>query len=175
LQANWIWVPGWTDSSGGNTAGRVVSFTRVINLEGILIAPALLHFSADTRYKLYINGTLVAVGPTRSSTLIWYHDTLDVASYLRPGHNEIKFVVVRYFNASRNAMPFARTAFPGLTVVGRIEAGSTSVEVDSRTGWMAQVDDGIEFPFGLIDDVFLHVSPPGDARPARLSFGMEEI
>lgn len=55
-------------------------------------------------------------------------------------------------------MPFERTTLPGLTVVGSIEAGSNVVELDSHKGWQAQVDESIQFPMGLIDDGFLHVS-----------------
>lgn len=101
----------------------------------------------------------MAVGPARGSPLIWYYDTLDVARYLKFGRNEIRFVVLRYFVASRGAMPFARTAFPGLTVVGRTENdGTDSVDLSTGEDWVAQADDSIKFPLGLVDDVFLHVS-----------------
>lgn len=157
LQANWVWAPDWVDSSRSNTAGRIVKFTREFALPS-RANQALLHFSADTRYKLYVNGVRVAVGPARSSPSIWYYDTLDLAPHLSHGNNQISFVVLRYFAASRGAMPFARTSIPGLTVVGSVEAGTTVVELSSREGWQAQVDDSILFPMGLIDDVFLHVS-----------------
>lgn len=116
-----------------------------------------MHCSADTRYKLYVNGVRVAVGPSRSSPLIWYYDTLDIAPLLSIGRNEIKVLVVRYFASTRSAMPFERTAVPGLTVVGTVEAGMEVVDISSRKDWQAQVDEGISFPMGLIDDVFLHV------------------
>ena len=121
-------------------------------------AQTILHFSADTRYKLFVNGTRVAVGPTRGSPLIWYYDTFDIAPQLLNGHNEIEFVVIRYFASSRSAMPFERTSLPGLTVSGSLEVNNEIVDLSSSTGWQAQIDESIEFPTGLIDDVFLHVS-----------------
>jgi hypothetical protein len=150
-------VPDWVDSSTVNTAGRIVKFTRDFSLPA---APekALLYFSADTRYKLLVNGVRVAVGPARGHGTIWYYDTLDISPHLRPGDNQITFVVLRYFAASRAAMPFVRTSFPGLTVVGQVKAGESQVSLHSSEGWKAQVDDSILFPTGLIDDVFLHVS-----------------
>lgn len=166
LQGNWIWVPNWTDSSSANTAGKIVHFTRNVDLSS-RPTKSVLHFSADTRYKLYVNGKHIAVGPTRSSPLIWYYDTLDIAPYLKEGHNEIRFVVVRYFAALRSAMPFVRTALPGLTVIGNIETGGEVIDLASSKSWMASVDERIQFPMGLADDVFLHVrlaqdrSPPG--------------
>ncbi|KAF7595498.1 hypothetical protein BBP40_005834 [Aspergillus hancockii] len=156
LQANWVWTPDWVDSSRSNTAGRVVNFTRVISLsQRPRCVP--LYFSADTRYKLYINEVRVAVGPARSSPWIWYYDTLDISPYLTSGQNVLRFVVVRYFAASRGAMPFERTPLPGLTVVGCVEDGSNIIQLNSRAEWKAQVDEGIQFPTGLVDDVFLHI------------------
>ncbi|KAJ5174586.1 Bacterial alpha-L-rhamnosidase [Penicillium canariense] len=172
LQENWIWVPNWTDSSDETTAGKIVHFTRNVHVSSQPIR-SLLHFSADTRYKLYVNGKHVAVGPTRSSPLIWYYDTLDIAPYLNEGQNEIRFVVIRYFAASRSAMPFERTARPGLTVIGHIEASKEVIELASSKDWMAYVDESIKFPMGLPDDVFLHISEritPTKPSPAVTPF-----
>ncbi|KAF7171945.1 hypothetical protein CNMCM5623_004220 [Aspergillus felis] len=157
LQSNWIWAPNWIDSSPANTAGKIVRFTRHISLSSSATR-ALVHCSADTRYKLYVNGVRAAVGPARGSPLIWYYDTVDIAPYLRVGDNEIVFVVLRYFNACRGAMPFERTAFPGLTVVGTIETGTETLDVQSREGWLVQVDESVRFPMGLVDDMFLHIN-----------------
>ncbi|KAL4802189.1 hypothetical protein BDV18DRAFT_167043 [Aspergillus unguis] len=166
LQSAWIWIP-WTDSEE-NTAGRIVRFSRVFSIK-TPPSTAVLHFSADTRYKLFVNGTRVAVGPTKGSPAIWYYDTLDLAPYLQDGENEIRFDVVRYFFTARGAMPFQRTAFPGLTVVGEI--GEVDVGTVHCQEWSAQVDMSIRFPMGLLDDPFLHINervtpvPPVQATP----------
>jgi hypothetical protein len=92
--------------------------------------------------------------------LIWYYDTLDLAPYLRLGINVLNVDVIRYFAASRGGMPFERTAKPGLTLVGRVEAaGGEAIMIDSgqTENWLAQVDDSVQFPMGLVDDGFLHV------------------
>jgi hypothetical protein len=70
----------------------------------------------------------------------------------------VQFDVIRYFAASRGAMPFQRTAVPGLTVVGRVESHGESIVLDSAGGlWEARVDESVMFPMGRVDDVFLHV------------------
>lgn len=119
----------------------------------------MLHFSADTRYRLFINGESVAVGPTRGSPWIWYYDTLDIAPYLQEGNNTVRFDVIRYFAAVRGAMPFQRTALPGLTVIGRVETANEAVHINTAQNeyWEAQVDEGVQFPMELVDDPFLHV------------------
>ncbi|KAH8593538.1 hypothetical protein B0O99DRAFT_662702 [Bisporella sp. PMI_857] len=179
LNANWVWIPDWIDCSTSNTAGRIVNFTRQFSLDSPPVT-TLLYFSADTRYKLYINGTRVAVGPSRGSSLIWYYDTLDIAPYLSRGENNIKFVVVRYFASNRAAMPFERTSFPGLTVVGNINTSPIAVDLCSSKDWLAQVDESILFPTGLIDDGFLHINErvsPTASRPpvAPRLYGMKTL
>lgn len=146
-------MPNWIDSSPDGSAARLVTFNRTLTLS----APppnAILHFSADTRYKLFVNGQRVAVGPSRSHAHIWYYDTLDIAPYLTKGENTIEFLVIRYFASSRGGMPFERTTFPGFTVIGQIG----EVNVDAKDGWLAVVDESRQYPTGLVDDVFVHVS-----------------
>lgn len=62
-------------------------------------------------------------------------------------------------------MPFVRTALPGLTVIGNIETGQEVVDLASSKNWMVSVDESIQFPMGLVDDVFLHVSLTRDQKP----------
>ncbi|KAK8869488.1 hypothetical protein IAR55_000053 [Kwoniella newhampshirensis] len=153
LQANWVWVPNWIDSSPDGSAARLVSFTRSLKLSAVP-SEATLHFTADTRYKLFVNGQRVAVGPSRSHPQIWYYDTLDIAPYLKQGENNLEFLVVRYFASSRGGMPFERTTFPGLTVTGHVG----DIDVGTREGWSAVVDESRKYPTGLVDDVFLHIN-----------------
>ncbi|WVQ69735.1 uncharacterized protein L199_007955 [Kwoniella botswanensis] len=153
LQANWVWVPNWIDSSSDNTAARLVSFTRTVNLKS-KPSEALLHFSADTRYKLIVNGRRVAVGPSRSHSTIWYYDTLDISPWLTEGENKVEFLVIRYFAGSRGGMPFERTTFPGFTCIGKVG----DEDLASAKGWTAVVDDSRKYPTGLQDDVFLHIN-----------------
>lgn len=60
-------------------------------------------------------------------------------------------------------MPFMRTAFPGLTIHGKVEAndGDTANLDSASPDWRARVDLSVEFPSGLIGDGFLHVSQSG--------------
>ncbi|KAL3481248.1 Six-hairpin glycosidase-like protein [Aspergillus californicus] len=167
LQSNWIWTPNWTDSAPTNTAGQIVRFTRPLTLS-TPPTKALLHFSADTRYKLLINGVRVTVGPARGSPWLWYYDTLDIAPFLREGRNEVRFDVLRYFAAGRGAMPFQRTAVPGLTVSGCVWTEGGVVCLDSaRGGWVVCVQEGVSFPMGLVDDVFLHINERVTPAPAQ--------
>jgi hypothetical protein len=61
-------------------------------------------------------------------------------------------------------MPFERTALPGLTVIGNIETDLEVLDLKSTTDWMACVDNSVQFPMGLPDDVFLHVRASRGSR-----------
>ncbi|KAG8631818.1 hypothetical protein KVT40_000958 [Elsinoe batatas] len=168
LTSSWIWIGGWIDSSPDvNTAGTLVEFEKHFDLFN-LPSTTLLHCSADTRYKLLINGRRVAVGPTRGSTTIWHYDSIDIAPFLMEGRNVLQVVVMRYYAASRAAMPFARTAYPGLTIVGGLKSGSDVIDLGTMcSGWTARVNPEISFPTGLIDDVFLHINERGTVTPSE--------
>lgn len=160
-----MWIPDWSDSSEANTAGRVVSFTRKV----VISSPcdnAVLHISADTRYKIFVNDVRIGVGPARSSAAIWYYDSIDLSKALRQGENDVEIHVLRYFACSRAAMPFERTPFPGLTTCGMIHTSSESIDLSSlHIDWRAQLNSALRFPTAIADDVFLHVSKltPTDA------------
>ena len=47
----------------------------------------VVHVSADNRYRLFVNGKAVALGPARSDTQNWNYETLDLAPFLQAGRN----------------------------------------------------------------------------------------
>jgi alpha-L-rhamnosidase len=79
--AEWVAVPG----AGENTPGLYL-FRKAITLES---APEKfeVRVSADNRYKLYINGTLVSLGPALGDIEHWNYETVDLAPYLKRGEN----------------------------------------------------------------------------------------
>ena len=81
--SKWITCPGAQYSET-----KLYWFRRILTLPK---APekAILHISAEARYKLFINGKRAAFGPCRTSAEEKYYDTLDVAAYLQEGENEI--------------------------------------------------------------------------------------
>lgn len=81
--SQWITYPGFTYSET-----KLYRFRRTLTLPE---APktALLHISAEARYKLFIGGKRVCFGPCRTSAEEKYYDTLDIAPYLQAGDNEI--------------------------------------------------------------------------------------
>lgn len=85
--ANWIAMPG----DDGRGYG-VYYFRKHIELAA---KPAnyMVHVSADNRYKLYVNGELVSLGPARGDPYHWNYETVDLAPYLTAGKNIVAALV----------------------------------------------------------------------------------
>jgi len=49
--------------------------------------------SADNRYKLYVNGNLVSLGPARGDLYYWNYEQVDLAPHLKEGTNVIAALV----------------------------------------------------------------------------------
>ncbi|MBX7255023.1 MAG: alpha-L-rhamnosidase N-terminal domain-containing protein [Candidatus Hydrogenedentes bacterium] len=90
LTAKWIWHPQESYHEYNDTIMARKEFTLPE------FTNARLAITADTRYRLFINGTWVNDGPCRSWPDHYQYDVLDVAAHLKAGKNEI-LVVAKYF------------------------------------------------------------------------------
>lgn len=85
--ALWIKVPGASDHGYG-----VYKFRKDVELVSVP-KEFKVHVTGDTRYKLYVNGNLVSLGPSRSYKFLWRYETVDLAPYLKTGKNVIAALV----------------------------------------------------------------------------------
>src|SRR5882724_9133428 len=103
--ANWIAAP----NDPGNEYG-VYYFRKNIELTAKPVR-FIIHVSADNRYKLYVNGTLVSLGPARGDTYYWNYETVDLAPYLNAGKNIVAALVYNEAENRPEAQITVRTAF----------------------------------------------------------------
>src|SRR5450432_603246 len=89
--AYWISVPGESPDAYG-----VYLFRKSFDLNTIP-GKMLVHVSADNRYKLFVNGKQVLMGPARGDLTHWNFETLDIAPFLRTGRN---IIAARVWNES---------------------------------------------------------------------------
>lgn len=101
-KAQWIGVPECDLSDFG-----VYHFRKTINLEQVP-TKFIVHVSADNRYKLFVNDSLVALGPCRGDVSNWNYETIDLAPFLREGRNILASVV--WFLEPKDA-PVAQVSF----------------------------------------------------------------
>jgi len=95
-------------------------FRSRISIDSPTGTPAWLHIAADSRYRLYVNGTFVAAGPAKPSGRTWFADTVDITPHLHVGENIIGIDVVSYTPSQLGNASVPRTGRPGLMVRGTV-------------------------------------------------------
>lgn len=71
----------------------------------------IVHVTADNRYRLYLNGSFVCMGPQASDVRNWRYETIDLAPFLREGVNIIAAEVINWGPERGFGYLSARTAF----------------------------------------------------------------
>lgn len=142
--SNWIWSPSWSEED--KKTPRIVLFRKTVELNA-LPEKAEMEISADTRYKLYINGHLAEVGPSKGDKSIWFKDRPDISSFLREGKNVIAVRVLRYpEHPMEGNHGMFRTATPGLYVKGKITTKKQEViSLDADASWTCRLDESVSF------------------------------
>ena len=103
-----------------------------------------LRVSADTRYQLYINGSLICDGPCQGAAHLRYYETADASSALRDGENEI-FVKVQYV-VGPNFHIVYHGDHPALWLDGKLtNSDGATVNIVTDASWECLRDDSICF------------------------------
>lgn len=110
------------------------------------LQPSILNLFADSRYKLYVNGQLAAVGPCRASSEVRYYDAVDITKHLHPGTNRIEIHVLQLACSLHEGdyiflESVMRSGNPALCVWGN--CGDCSVQTD--TNWLVAKETGLTF------------------------------
>ncbi|RYY55613.1 MAG: alpha-rhamnosidase [Chitinophagaceae bacterium] len=133
-EANWNaqWIAAADDDGRGY---GVYYFRKDISLD---TRPASfpVYVTADNRYKLFVNGRQVSLGPARGDLTHWNYETVDLAASLVAGKNNITAVVWNEANSVPEAQISFRTGF--------ILQGATVKEqqLNSNKSWKCIRDKG---------------------------------
>lgn len=106
---NWIWVPHYDDIE---RVGGIVLFRKTFHLVDIP-SSCIVNVSADSRYRLFVNGTSVSFGPAKSHLGEWNYESIDIASFLKAGQNIICARVLRYSPRHSGNLSLIRATIPG--------------------------------------------------------------
>jgi len=115
------WI--WTDLEE-TVAHRRVLFRKALTIDTVP-EKAMVKLSADSRYRLYVNGVSVSFGPCKGDNQVWYYEEIDLAPYLKPGENILAVVVLRISPLPKKGNPMGnhsiwRTFYPGFYLKGEI-------------------------------------------------------
>ncbi|MGO4884513.1 MAG: alpha-L-rhamnosidase N-terminal domain-containing protein [Bryobacteraceae bacterium] len=155
--AHWISVPATSPFDYG-----VYHFRRTFNLSA---APSafLIHVTADNRYKLYVNGVLVSLGPARGDLHHWRYESVDIGHHLKAGKNALAAVVWNFGDLAPEAQITNQT---GLLVQGDREAERI---VDTGTPWKCARDTAYSpAPPDAAMSHFYYAAGPGEKIDAKL-------
>lgn len=138
-RTDWIWTSDWglTDMA----VPRLVYFRKEIIITEVP-EKAEIRISADTKYKLYVNGCFVEIGPSKGDLEVWFVDTVDIGPYLQSGKNVIAVIVLRLpREGDKGCHGMFRTETPGLYFNGAVEGNDVSAD---RT-WKTYIDRSVHF------------------------------
>lgn len=127
LASRFAWVHGL--APGRN---QFVSFER--RFESGPGPGAVLHLFADTRYRLWVNGSFAAYGPGRFVTDSPEYDTIELAAWLQPGVNVLRVEVNYYGASSYQTMP---DGLPGFIAAGGTHDGA--VDFATPGAWTSRI------------------------------------
>ncbi|MBN1553460.1 MAG: alpha-L-rhamnosidase N-terminal domain-containing protein, partial [Phycisphaerae bacterium] len=125
-KGQWIWLR--------ETCDNVVNL-RVLARKCVTprdVSNAELLISADTRYRLWINGLWVTDGPARSFPRRYAYDRVDVSEFLQPGENVIAVVAHHFGEGTFQSL----VVQPGLIV----ELHADGEVIGSDDSWKMIVD-----------------------------------
>jgi hypothetical protein len=136
-----VWHASWIAAPGSNGLEYGVYYFRKSIELSTRPDSFLIHVSADNRYKLYVNGTLVSLGPAHSDLYHWNYATVDLAPYLTNGKNIVVAVVWNEAGHRPEAQISLRTGF--------IVQGNSPVEeiLNTDIHWKCYQDKGYQ-PLG---------------------------
>lgn len=157
IDNSWMWHPSFSEHRK-NTAGAFVHFRTSLDLKDDGVLPSLrVQITADTRYKLYVNGSLVSYGPVKGDGHVWFYDEVDIGPWLRRGRNTIAVVVLRFFYATTYATSFPRLPTGGLRIVPAKGAPPEAEALRSGPSWETAIDEQTILRVDEPEDDFLHV------------------
>ena len=154
--AKWIAAPDIPGTSAG-----VFHFRKTLHLDS---KPArfVVRVSADNRYRLFVNGTSVAVGPARGDLLHWRYETVDLAPFLKAGDNVVTATVWNWGDLRPGAQISRRTAF-------LLQSDSPAeAAIDSGPSWKVMADRAYSFTPGQPEVLGYYAAAPGETIDAAL-------
>jgi hypothetical protein len=132
-KASWIWIPGVSNEM----KNHIMLARKTFEVDNIP-SKAMLYITADSHYKLWVNGKFVTRGPARCDAHHQSYDIVDVAPVLTPGKNVIA-VQVHYHGIMKS---YYNAAYPGLLVQLELGENENKQYIKTDKTWKVIKDAG---------------------------------
>lgn len=165
-KTSWIWSSEWEQEDQEKPG--ILLFRKEFELKDVP-AGGILNISADTRYKLYVNGKLAEVGPCKGDRQVWFYDSVNIADHLRKGRNVLAISVLRYpADPAKGNHSLIRTFTPGLYVRGWVSDRSGRVDIAADETWKCWKNKSVSFQKEEegFSPLMIHEYAYGDSRLA---------
>ncbi|MDP4209150.1 MAG: alpha-L-rhamnosidase C-terminal domain-containing protein [Bacteroidota bacterium] len=149
LRTNRLWNAQWIGFNRAfdrGTSYGVYYFRKSIQLKD-KPSKFIIHVSADNHYKLYVNGKLASIGPSRGDLHYWHYETVDISGLLAAGKNTVVAMVWNEAEYRPEYQVSLRTSF--------IIQGNTSVEeiLNTDNTWKCVEDKAFSPIFGYFASI----------------------
>jgi alpha-L-rhamnosidase len=150
----------------------VFMFRNSFILDDIPEGQVNIRVSADNRYKLFVNGSLMGLGPARGDLGNWYYETYDIVPALRKGKNVIAVEVINFGRERPMAQVTKQTA---LWVMPENE--SFKILGTGNGNWLVSENRSCKpVEFGIFIGGGYYVCGPGDSiNYKEYPFGWKDI
>ncbi len=142
---NCIWI---SPKGSGVSHSRIYYFKKSFELDKI--GEGVVEISAQSRYRLYINGNFCAFGPCKGTREQVYFDTVNVTEYLKEGKNDIFVEVAQLVGRDSDggivpADGVIRTGICALCF--ELTCGDTVIKADES--WLCGQNKSVEMLSGI--------------------------
>ena len=135
----------------------VFLFRRTFSLEA-KPEEFFVYVSADNRYRLYVNGQNVCMGPARGDIDHTRYETVDLAPYLKTGENVVAAEVVNFGEHRHAAQQTFQTAF----ILQGKKTNTPDIDTGGQ-GWLITQNSAYSpIPFSYADVHGYYAAGPGD-------------
>ncbi|KAL4995000.1 Six-hairpin glycosidase-like protein [Aspergillus recurvatus] len=125
-KSNWIWLPEYDDTCN---PGKIVLFRREFDLSE-RDTQLTIRVSADSRYRLFLNGHSISAGPCKGTPLHWNYETVNATPWTRKGKNVLAAQVLRYSPLHIGNTNVMRARIPGFILLA--ESNECLLPTDDR-------------------------------------------
>lgn len=111
---------------------------------------AKIHITADSRYKLWINGKMASFGPYKGTQHNQYYNTVDITEFLKSGENEF-FAEVLQLASDKDVMrhhflsSVPRTGNLAFLLWGFVQCAEERIEIKTDGSWECAKEENMQF------------------------------
>ncbi|MBU0477414.1 hypothetical protein KKC91_02465 [bacterium] len=128
--AKWIWY----DSPSYDLVNSWMQTRKTFYLKKVP-KTSIVYVTADTQYRLYVNGIYINRGPARGFQESWSYDNVNITPFLKKGRNVIAALV---HNLGISTFQYIHQGYAGFLLAGKAD----DEEISTNQSWRVRIAPG---------------------------------